>query len=116
MGLMISSVDFRLIEPYHIIQPIEPKTMCLKQLRNNVGLTQQQLAVEVSVSEKTVRCWENEGAIPSFSKAVEIAQVLQVSLEVLAIAFGLLATNSQNDDIFPPVPANLSRVTVGQMN
>jgi transcriptional regulator with XRE-family HTH domain len=61
----------------------------LKALRENVNLTQAQLASAVSATEKAVRNWENDGAIPSLDKAVLLAKILRVSLKRLAREFEL---------------------------
>ena len=61
----------------------------LKELRELAQITQAQLARKVGVAEKAVRSWENDGAIPSFDKAVKLARVLNVSLERLAQEFDL---------------------------
>ena len=75
----------------------------LKALREAANKTQAQLAYEVGVAEKAVRSWENDGAIPSFDKAVKVAKILKVSLERLAQEFeldteGLSATKQNADD------------------
>lgn len=61
----------------------------LKALRLDAELTQAQLAHAINATEKAVRNWENDGAIPSFEKAVLLAKTLQVSLRRLAIEFNL---------------------------
>lgn len=61
----------------------------LKALRENADLTQAELARLVRATEKAVRNWENDRAIPSFDKAVLLAKVLRVPLKQLADIFGL---------------------------
>lgn len=74
----------------------------MKTLRERANLTQAQFASAVSTTEKAVRSWENEGAIPSFYRAVAIAKVLGVSLSALAREFGLDVEGIPDDDS-PPV-------------
>lgn len=52
----------------------------LKQLRSAAGLTQAQLAEAVGVSRKTINTIENRVFIPSTVLALQIAQVLDVSV------------------------------------
>jgi DNA-binding XRE family transcriptional regulator len=61
----------------------------LKTLRQDAELTQAELALAVRASEKAVRNWENELAIPSFDKAILLAKVLRVPLKRIAQEFGL---------------------------
>lgn len=61
----------------------------MKTLRESVELTQAELAQAVKATEKAVRNWENDGAVPNFEKAVLLAKVLQVPLKRLALEFGL---------------------------
>ncbi|MBW4467991.1 MAG: helix-turn-helix domain-containing protein [Pegethrix bostrychoides GSE-TBD4-15B] len=56
----------------------------LKTLRKQAELTQARFAFAVGATEKTVRDWENGGAIPAFDKAIAMAKVLNVSLKRLA--------------------------------
>jgi DNA-binding XRE family transcriptional regulator len=69
----------------------------LKTLRRAVDLTQAQLAWKLAVTEKTVRDWENAGAIPSLDKAVLLAKELRVSLKRIAQEFGLDVTGVPED-------------------
>jgi DNA-binding XRE family transcriptional regulator len=69
----------------------------LKTLRQEAEITQAQLAHAVGVAEKAVRSWENDGAIPSFDKAVKLARVLGVSLKRLAQEFDLQVQDIPDD-------------------
>jgi transcriptional regulator with XRE-family HTH domain len=69
----------------------------LKSLREKAEFTQAELAHRVGVAEKAVRNWENDGAIPSFDKAVRLARVLGVSLKRLAQEFDLEVESIPND-------------------
>lgn len=70
----------------------------MKALREKAALTQAQLAHAVSATEKAVRNWENDGAIPSFEKAILLAKVLRVSLKQLAKEFELDVQDIPDDE------------------
>ncbi len=70
----------------------------MKLLREKAGLTQSALARKTSVSDRNVRDWENNGAIPSLDKAVLIAQSLGVSMKELCRAMGI-DVNGVPDDV-----------------
>lgn len=61
----------------------------LKALRKSAKLTQRDLAIRLDVHDKAVAAWENQGAVPSFDKAVLLAKELKVSLRKLAAEFGM---------------------------
>ncbi|WP_375497075.1 helix-turn-helix domain-containing protein [uncultured Nostoc sp.] len=48
-------------------QHLPPKSV-LKALRENAGLSQEQLAVYLGIAVSTLRRWENEGMEPSMTK------------------------------------------------
>ena len=52
----------------------------LKALRSDAGLTQAQLAQMVAVSRKTINTIENRVFVPSTVLALQIAEVLGVSV------------------------------------
>lgn len=52
----------------------------LKELRSTAGLTQAQLAEAVGVSRKSINTIENRVFVPSTVLALQIAQVLGVSV------------------------------------
>ena len=60
----------------------------LATLREQCGKSQFQVAVDVSVTPQTVGSWER-GKMPSFDKAVRLAESLNLSLDELAVALGL---------------------------
>lgn len=83
-----------------MINTNEPKSReksPLKQLRERAGLTQTKLASLVGVTDRNVRDWENNGAIPSLDKAVLIAQCLNVSMKDLCRALGLDVSRVPDD-------------------
>lgn len=65
----------------------------LKAARKRVKKTQEDVARELDTTVKAVWAWENSGAIPSFDKAVKLAEILELSLRDLAVEFGLDVSN-----------------------
>jgi len=57
----------------------------LKEYRSQKGLTQQQLAEKLDVSDKSISKWELGGGYPSKRNLIKISKQLNVSLEVLLI-------------------------------
>ena len=55
----------------------------LKQYRRAKGLTQQELADRLGVSNKTVSRWESEGGFPDVSLLVPLARALGVTVDDL---------------------------------
>ncbi|QSJ17703.1 helix-turn-helix transcriptional regulator [Nostoc sp. UHCC 0702] len=49
-------------------QQLAPKSV-LKALRENAGLSQEQLAVYLGIAVSTLRRWENEGMEPSMTRS-----------------------------------------------
>ena len=54
--------------------------MFLKELRNEKGITQEQLAEQLGVSNRTVSRWETGSNMPDISLLVEIAEYMDVSI------------------------------------
>lgn len=55
----------------------------LRELRENAGLSQKQLAAQIGLSKATVSQYENQGRIPSPASVIKIAAVLHVSTDYL---------------------------------
>lgn len=55
----------------------------IKQLRNEQGITQDQLADYINVSRQSVWGYENGGVEPSLNVLIKIADVFNVSLDYL---------------------------------
>lgn len=72
----------------------------MKLLRELAEKTQGEVAVDVGVSSRNVRDWENKGAIPSLDKAALLARSLGVSLKVLCRAMGI-DVDGIPDDVSP---------------
>ena len=58
----------------------------LTKLRESNNLSQSQLAEQLNVSRQAVSKWENGTALPDIVRLVEIAQLLNVSLDELVLA------------------------------
>ena len=56
---------------------------CIKQAREELGLTQAELAVRVGVSRKTINTVENAVFTPSTTLALALAQVFARPVEAL---------------------------------
>lgn len=61
--------------------------MTIKELRENAGLTQEAMASKVFNSVSTIRAWENGDKKPSIFEMPLIADVLEVELFEIVIAF-----------------------------
>ncbi len=55
----------------------------LRELRNTKGLTQEQLAEILSVSNRSVSRWENGNNLPDLSLLIEIAEYFEVGIDEL---------------------------------
>ncbi|MEH2456549.1 helix-turn-helix domain-containing protein [Nostoc sp.] len=68
----------------HKRQHLPPKSV-LKALRENAGLSQEQLAVYLGIAVSTLRRWENEGMEPSMTKKQwqTFCQLVGVSFDAL---------------------------------
>ncbi len=55
----------------------------LKKLRNDLGLSQQQLAEKLSVSQDTVSLWENDKSLPATEYLPQLADIFDVSIDFL---------------------------------
>lgn len=53
------------------------------QLRKEEGFTQEELATKLKVSRQTISNWENKTAQPTIDKAVELANMFDMSMDEL---------------------------------
>ena len=65
----------------------------IKELREERGMTQRQLADNTGVSQNTVSCWETEVALPRVRQLPLLANVLSVPIGEL------FALDSQTSDL-----------------
>ena len=55
----------------------------LKELRENAGYTQRELAKKLNVSISSVGMWESTSQIPTAKKLIEVASLFNVSVDSL---------------------------------
>ncbi len=55
----------------------------LKKLRNEKGMTQEELAEKLYVNSRSVSRWENARTMPDFDVLIELAKLYDVSIEEL---------------------------------
>ncbi|MTI59441.1 MAG: helix-turn-helix transcriptional regulator [Firmicutes bacterium] len=55
----------------------------LKKARNELGMTQKQLAKKIGIKRTTVAGYESEGKMPPYNTLIKIAQTLNCSLDYL---------------------------------
>lgn len=53
----------------------------LKEIRKDSGLTQEQLAEKLGVSNRSVSRWENAKNMPDFDLVIELANLYGISIE-----------------------------------
>lgn len=59
----------------------------LKQLRNMMRMTQEELGEKMNVSRQTVAKWENGESIPDVAKCSELSKIFNLSLDDIASFF-----------------------------
>ena len=57
--------------------------MRLKELRNNIGMTQEQLAQKLKVGQNTVSQWETGERVPRIQTLIKLSQIFNCSLDEL---------------------------------
>lgn len=65
-------------------KPKTPLGAALYEYRTREGISQAELAKRIDVSVASVNNWETRDYLPTFTKAIEIADVLGVSMDQLA--------------------------------
>ena len=55
----------------------------IHELRNNAGLTQEQLAEKLDISRQSVTKWENNLSLPDIDKLVELSLIFGVTIDYL---------------------------------
>ena len=55
----------------------------LKTIRNEVGLTQEELASKMGISQKTISSWETNRTIPTMGDVLSLCRVLGCTMEKL---------------------------------
>ena len=62
---------------------IEVREMNIKQLREQRGMTQEELAKRLGVKYPAVSKWERGMAYPSMNTVIKMAELFQVSMDVV---------------------------------
>ena len=62
---------------------IEVREMNIKQLREQRGMTQEELANRLGVKSPAVSKWERGMAYPSMNTVIKMAELFQVSMDVV---------------------------------
>jgi len=52
----------------------------LKEIREEKGMTQMQLAAQLNVTDTAVRFWEKKGSEPSYTTLCKIAKIFDVTV------------------------------------
>lgn len=55
----------------------------IKNLRNNIGLTQEQLASKLNVSRQAITKWESDKGMPDIENLKALSKLLNVSIDYL---------------------------------
>jgi len=55
----------------------------LREIRQDKGVTQAQLAAKLNVTEGAVRGWENIGREPSYAILIQISKIFDVTTDIL---------------------------------
>ena len=55
----------------------------IKNLRQRAGLTQEELAVKMQITQQAVARWENENTAPSVDKLPQLARILGCTIDEL---------------------------------
>ena len=71
----------------------------LKKKRNELGITQQELADELFVTRQTVSRWENNLSYPNLDTLVEISNILDLSLDEFLKGEGADVVNKISNDV-----------------
>ena len=80
----------------------------IKRFREGKGLTQDDMAVRLSVTRQAVSNWETEKAQPDIDTLQKIAQILEISVEELIYGTKREATTIVNNNTVKRVTKGLS--------
>ena len=75
----------------------------LKQLRNNLKLTQQQLADKVGVSKTSIIYWEKDENVPKHESLMALSNALETSPDWLLTGKGEVSLPSKDEVYFSPI-------------
>ena len=83
----------------------------LRNCRMRAGITQEQLAEEMSVSRQTISNWENGRSLPDIISVIKISELYQVSLDDLLKGDGKMMEKIKKDT--DTVKSNQTMMNVG---
>ncbi len=55
----------------------------IKELRKEIGMTQEDITSELNVSQQAITKWENVSSLPSSGNMIKLAELFNVSIDVL---------------------------------
>lgn len=58
-------------------------SIVIKQIRNNYGLTMQELATQLGVTKSAISMWENKGVVPREEILIKISQSFNITIDKL---------------------------------
>lgn len=68
-----------------------------KELRKNMGLTQEELAQQLHLNQTTVGKWETEKSVPDYQTLINLSKFYGVSIDYLVGMNTQMAFNVTND-------------------
>ena len=108
-------------------------SMNVKYLRNKLSLTQEELAEKIGVTRQSVAKWEAGDSLPDIKKCMEMAYLLEVSLDAFVnmvmdenakefsnenfcnerYVFGIVKVGERGQVVIPKQARNLYNVNAG---
>lgn len=82
----------------------------LQRIRKQKGLSQEQLAAKLNISRQALSKWESDINVPSVDKIIDVAKVLEVSVNEL------LGIEDSADDKYAQLESILNQVVLTQNN
>jgi len=83
----------------------------LKKLRNELGITQKELASKIEVSRTTIAGYETEGKMPPYNTLFKIAKTLNCSLDFLLGYAEEESSNNGVQQISPKLKASYEKLS-----
>ena len=84
----------------------------LFQLRNGLKLSQAEFGKMLGISQQTVQKWETGAAVPTLEKVITIAKKTGVSIDALALDYGMRTVEElRNQKILP----NYNHMSAGEL-
>jgi transcriptional regulator with XRE-family HTH domain len=87
----------------------------VKDLRENAGLSMEQLATELGISKSRVNMWENNGTIPRGDVLIQLANYFKVSTDYL-LGNDDVSEISQTNAQLSTLQRNLGKLSESDLN